>query len=192
MNDLHRPAFRVTYRMQRQDFVALSHALQQRRLPQILIQVILYPGALLGMLALRSGSWEAFMRSLADLTTGAAPFWIYLLMLVGPALALFHPQFLSFRAARGYRRNAIADRDVTLDFTAHGVEGNTTDFESRIGWNGVKRLIETPTHLFVAVSEREALIVPRRAFADDDSYRALLGFSRARFAASVDGRQAAE
>ena len=51
---------------------------------------------------------------------------------------------------------------------------------ARFGWAAVTRLVETPRHLFIQVSRREALIVPRRAVANEDVYNNLRGFVRAR------------
>jgi len=91
---------------------------------------------------------------------------------------------MGLTAALIYRRNAIAEREVTLEFDGAGVQGGTAGLFSRIGWSAVRRVIETPRHLFIAISRREALIVPRRAFRHDDEYRTLAGFVRARIAAS--------
>jgi hypothetical protein len=44
----------------------------------------------------------------------------------------------------------------------------------------VIRLIETPTHLFIQISRREALLIPRRAVPNEDTYNNIRGFIRAR------------
>ena len=74
----------------------------------------------------------------------------------------------------------LTDRDIVLHLTAQGIEGGSADLYSRIGWAAVNRLVETPKHLFIQISPREALIIPRRAVTNEDKYRNILGFIRAR------------
>lgn len=179
------PAFRVKYTMQRRDYVALSTTMSKKPPIRTLVEIAFYVVVVLMTVLVATGSLEAASSGLRTLLTLRAPWWVYPILGVTPLLMLFHAQIMGLIAALIYKRNAIADREMVLDFTSEGIEGGVTDLYSRIGWNAVRKLIETPTHLFVAISRREALIVPRRALPHEDDYRTLLGFIRARAAANL-------
>jgi hypothetical protein len=82
----------------------------------------------------------------------------------------------------------MADRDVVLYLTAEGIEGGSADLYARVGWAAVQRLVETPTHLFLQISRREALLIPRRTVPNEDQYNNIKGFIRARTGLSTFSR----
>lgn len=176
--------FMVRYRMERGDYVALATTLGRRSLGRALAEAAFYLALALVILLVIAGGLDQAAELLGDTVVLRAPWWVYLLLLAGPVLALLHPHVMGLAAALSYGRKAIADREVTLAFDGTGIEGSTTGLFSRLGWSAARGVIETPRHFFVAVSRREALIVPRRAFSHDDEYRTLLGFVRARIAAT--------
>jgi hypothetical protein len=69
-----------------------------------------------------------------------------------------------------------ANQEIALSFQPSGIEASMADTRSDVGWAVVKRIIETRTYLFLAVSKREAFVVPRRVFASDDAYQAARNF----------------
>lgn len=171
--------YSLGYRMDRSDFVALSKVLTRQKPIRVVLELALYFGALLAIAAVAGGP-----QNLLD-TLGrfmASPLFLaYLpLILLGPVLLLLTPQITGLIAATVYRRNAMADREITLHLTAEGIEGGATDLYSRVGWGAVLKLVETPTHLFMQISRREALFIPRRAVPNEDQYNNLKGFIRAR------------
>jgi hypothetical protein len=171
--------YSLSYRMERSDFVALSKVMTRQRPGYVALELVLYFGALLAIAALAGGP----QNTLDTLGRFAASplFLAYLpLILLGPILLLLTPQITGLIAAMLYSRNAMADREVTLHLTAEGIEGGATDLYSRVGWGAVLKLVETPTHLFLQISRREALFIPRRAVPNEDQYNNLKGFVRAR------------
>ena len=180
-------AFRVRYKMQRGDYVALTRTMGRKSPRRTALEIAAYVLAVILAIGLAAGTLEAAGPVLGMIASLRAPWWLYPLLVAGPLLTLLHPHYLGLIAAIVYRRNAIADRDVVLEFSGAAIEGGMTGISSRVGWTAVQSLIETPTHLFITVSRREALIVPRRAFGHDEEFRTLLGFIRARVAASVAG-----
>jgi hypothetical protein len=179
------PVLRIGYRMQRGDYVALCRALQTKPMRRALIEIALFVAIFLAVLFVTSGfNAQTFVRGLGDLVALSAPWWVYLILFLGPVIALSHTEWVALVAALTYRRYAAADKDVTLSFDGHGVTATSPNLRSQIGWEAFLKLVETPTHAFLVVSRREALIVPRRAFADDDDHRMLMGFIRARLAAN--------
>ena len=180
MNTHPSPLFTISFRMERGDFVALSMAIARRDPGRTLGLIALYLASLLAVALLGAGSPERLLLSLERALSRPAALLYLSLILAGPALLLAAPSIAALSAAALYRRNAIADRDVTLELTVDGIEGGSTDLYSRIGWAAVQELIETPTHLFIRISRREALLIPRRAVPNEDNYANLVGFIRAR------------
>jgi hypothetical protein len=180
------PVLRIGYRMQRGDYVALCRALQPKPIRRTLIEIAIFAVMFLALLCAVSGfDWRTFQQGLGALVSLNAPWWVYLILLFGLVLALSHSQWVALVAALNYRRHALADKDVTLSFDGNGVTATSPNLTSEIGWEAFLKLVETPTHAFLAVSRREALIVPRRAFADEDDHLMLMGFIRARLAANI-------
>jgi hypothetical protein len=180
MNEHPKYLYTVTYMMERRDYVALSRVLTRQKPARVAIELALYFGALLALVAISAGSPERFLGTLVEILTTPALVFYMPLILLGPLLLLATPWITGLIAAAIYRRNAIADREVTLHLTAEGIEGGATDLYSRIGWAAVIRLTETPTHLFIQISRREAIFMPRRAIPNEDHYNNLKGFIRAR------------
>lgn len=180
------PLLRIGYRMERADYIALCRALQTKPIQRALIEIAVYFVLLLaGAFVAANFNVATFLRVLGDFASFEAPWWFYLLLILGPVLALSHTEWVALVAALTYRRNAIADKNVSLSFDGSGVTATATNYETKVGWDAFIRLVETPTHAFLAISRREALIVPRRAFADEHDHRTLLAFIRARLAANV-------
>lgn len=175
-----RSLFRVDYRMQRGDYVAMTVALIRPAPARLAYEIAGYL-LLVAIVALGlAGSFDAWFATLANAFSLPLAIVTVPLLLAGPVILALRPQIAGFAAALIYRGHAMADRDIALDLTSEGIEGGATDLYSAIGWAAVTRLIETPTHLFVQIAPREALIVPRRAVPNEDEYRNLRGFIRAR------------
>jgi hypothetical protein len=173
--------FEVTFNMERADHVALCLAMQRKRRFRVFAEAV---GALLivpaAVLVATAGNFSATIEALRDVATLHAPWWIYPLILAVPALVLQQKLLVTVRARRAYHRYAIADREMRHSFETDGLETILTNFESWISWHAIEGIIETSDHLFLAISRREALILPRRAFATDADYRRLLGLVRDR------------
>jgi hypothetical protein len=60
---------------------------------------------------------------------------------------------------------------VTID--AAGIETVTPEIRSHVAWGGIKRVIDAKDHLFLTVSRREALMLPKRAFTDAADFERL-------------------
>lgn len=186
MTDPEFSPFEVTFKMQRADYVALCLAMRRRSTGRILKHLALYLLVLTGAaLVATAGDVSALQAVVGEVITLRAPWWFYLLIPAGFVLAvLLQPLVLGFNAGRTYRRYAIADQEIRLGFEADGLETLLTSFESWVSWHAIEKIIETKDHAFLDISRREALILPRRAFANDADYRRWLGFVRDRIRAS--------
>lgn len=60
----------------------------------------------------------------------------------------------------------------TVELTEEGVVERTPVRELKVKWEAVEKVASSDTHLFVWTSGFNALVVPRRAFADEDSLKA--------------------
>jgi hypothetical protein len=181
MNDHPASLFKVEYRMERGDYMALSAMLTRRPASRVAIELAIYVAALLAIAFITAGfSFDRMLGAIGGLFALPSGFLWVPLVLAGPVLLLSTPTLTGLIAALIYKRNAIADRDIVLHLTAQGIEGGSSDLYFRIGWAAVNRLVETPKHLFIQISPREALIIPRRAIPNEDTYRNLAGFIRAR------------
>lgn len=172
--------FRINYRLQRRDHVARVIALSRRPLARTVGLAALYCGLLLLSLLFRMGSVDAFAAELQRLLTVPAIFDVLPYLLPGLLLLVPASAYAALLGSLAYRRSGLAGAEIVLDLTADGVAAGIADRASRIAWSAVTRLIETPDHLFLQLSQREALIIPRRAIGDPADYENLVGFIRAR------------
>ena len=172
--------FRISYRMERSDFVAVTRAVTARNPKLIALGIVGITAWVAFLILYNAGSLENLPRYVIDHL--AMPLLVvYLpLYILGVLLILNTPLTSALLARFTYSNTATADRDMVIDLTAEGIEGGATDLYSRIGWAAVKRLVETPTHLFLQVSQYNTVIIPRRAVPNEDTYRNLIGFVRAR------------
>lgn len=177
-------ALQLSYRMGRDDFVALTQALTRRSIWRPILLVIVWYVALGCLVMAAIGDAGSFQDVVMLIAQGKAPWWIYAMLLIGPALALLRPYFLGLVARRVYPRNALADKDLRFSFNSDAIEGGVPEIQTRFLWSAIKAIVETPAHGFLLISRREALIVPRRAFATAEDYEALISFSRARMVAN--------
>jgi hypothetical protein len=60
----------------------------------------------------------------------------------------------------------------TVELTDEGVVERTPVRELKVKWEAVEKVASSPEHLFLWTSAFSALIVPRRAFADEDALKA--------------------
>ena len=173
--------FEVTFKMERADYVALCLAMQRKDRWRVAAEAI---GALLivpaAILVTTAGNFGALISALRDIATLHAPWWIYPIVLAAPLLVVQQRLLIALKAGRHYRRYAVADREMRHSFETDGLETILTNFESWISWHAIESIIETSDHLFLTISRREALILPRRAFASDTDYQRLTGFVRDR------------
>lgn len=175
------PLHHIAYRMERGDFVALAQTVAATPPLTQAIRIAAYFAFLLLVAFIGSGlSLDNLLRNLGDTLVSPVALLYLLAILVVPALLLAQRQLIALFATATYRKSAIADRDMVVDLDTEGLDGGDKELRFRYAWGVVTRLVETPAHLFVFVSPREAMIIPRRAIPNDDQWRNLIGFIRAR------------
>ena len=177
--------YSYSFTMQLGDYLAMSRVLGRRSIWAPLAILVLYYGTVAAfILAGVEGDTAAFVEVVRQIGTGKAPVWIYPLLLVGLLLVLLRPLYLRLLAGQVYRRHVMADRNLSYRLASGAVQGGIPDVQGRFLWSAIKRVIVTPEHAFLTLSRREALIIPRRAFATDEDFDMLLAFARARIHAA--------
>lgn len=168
------PAASISFRFEPEDYVVLSEILARRPVRRVLVALAIYV-ALGAFVVLAYG---------ADLT--AIPWWVLAVLVIGPLLAVFNVAASGLIARLTYRRNPAAGETMTLTFDDQAIGVDRPTLSSRIAWSNIKQIIETRDHAILAISRREGIPVPRRAFASDTDYAALVRFAQARIAPPVD------
>ncbi|WP_210258455.1 YcxB family protein [Rhizobium skierniewicense] len=93
------------------------------------------------------------------------PFWFLPLL-----LTVFSGHLAGLMAATVFKTRAAANQEIVVTLSKDGVTARSADINSDISWGGIVKAIETKTHLFLALSKREALILPRRGFPSAGDY----------------------
>ncbi len=171
---------KVTFRVERDDFVTLSMAVARRPLPFRIASVVATASLMVFAMSILPSQDPAYSAMLYDALSGKKewyPFYGFVAMvLIG---LFFRHRLRGFNAYMGYTRMPLADKELTVDLDAERI--HVTSPESEFDWTipkqAVRALVETPTHLIVAVGSKEGLPIPRRAFTGDagwESFRAAL------------------
>lgn len=95
-------------------------------------------------------------------------FWAILFLPL--LLVIFGDQLAGAIAALVFKTRAAADKEIIVTLSDNGIHARSADIDSNVSWRGITKAIETKTHMFLALSKREALILPRRGFASSADY----------------------
>jgi hypothetical protein len=179
MTDIE-PRFVGHYRFERDDYLALTAALRRKNAWYFrIVLLIAWIAIVVLIIGLMSSDWTQFVGAMGDLVTmHEVPLMFYIVIGIVPALLLLMPQMSMLRAMRLYSSLAVADRDIEIKIDEAGLRTSSPGREARMDWSVVRAMIVTDRHLFLPVSGREAIVVPRRAFADDAQFAALLQLVR--------------
>lgn len=166
----------LTYTLEREDHLALAlHTVRtdflQLRRTQI-NRIVLAFALALWMIFLARVFGFSGIASVALLSAGmgALGYWLY------PRLveASVKQQTTAF-----YNRSPRARGEQTLTLTNTELTGHSSKSEVRFNLSAVSKLEQTPTHLFVMLSENNMVIVPKRAFSSaDEQARFVAGVSK--------------
>ncbi len=164
---------KITFRVERGDFVALSIAVARRPWPFRLASVVATLSLMVFVLSILPSQDPNGTSMLYDALKWQSewyPFYAFVaLVAVG---LIFRHQLRGLNAAAGYARMPLADTDLTVEVGTEEmrVTAPTVSFDWTVPRLAVRALIETPTHLVVAVGPKEGVPIPRRAFADDKAW----------------------
>ena len=175
----------IQFRFTRRDYIDMSVALARMPVWKRVALAMLAVGVvfLFGVAGESAGSgkgfWETLRMLWSDLVSGRAPTLIYVLFAVIAALALCRHWLAGVAAFLIYRRQPTADTDHEIRLSDAGIDIVTPLLTSTIAWPAVKRVIETPRLFLIAISARQAVVVPRRAFETEAAFQSMRAFVHA-------------
>lgn len=175
-----RALFSISYRLEPHDDASMRMAISRPAPARLAFEITCYLLAVIVLALGIAGSLDGGFATFADAFSMPLALLSVPLVLAGPVILALRPQIAGFAAILLYPLNPAAGREVVIELTSHGivVEAGSASFSAR--WASVTSLIETSTHLFVQTGPGDAVIIPRRAVGDEDAYRNLRGFIRAR------------
>lgn|GEM_PF-4419790 len=112
---------------------------------------------LLGLAAVKNSTREQ-ASSTSLLVYGAAAFAVFIAYLACRKLLVRS----SLRKAISSKPGAVLEGPVDIVMDDKGIECNGEGSRSMIEWRIVKRIEETPTHIFLMLSDIQALLIPKR------------------------------
>lgn len=178
------PPFLAHYRFSRDDYLALVAAMKPKSYRLRIVLAVAWLSLFVLVIFLSSHDWEQFVGAMRDLATmNEVPTIFYLMIGLGLALIAFLPSLTMLRAMRLYSGYAIADRELDMELDEAGLRISGPGRETRLEWRLVQRAVTSKDYLFLAISRREALVLPARAFASPAAFAAATTYARARIAA---------
>ena len=181
----------LTYVMERRDFVALTFALTRPSPGRLVRSIVLAIMVFTAAYAIGNGTHAA---TLLERPLELAVLAGYELLFILLIFFLLRWLYLWVAASTVFGRNAAAGKRMRFEIDDDTIVGGQEGISTTVRWLAVVRLIERPDYLFIALSRREAMILPRRAFGDQATFEGFIAFARGHVAAtrSVDpARQSA-
>ncbi|NTJ41689.1 YcxB family protein [Agrobacterium larrymoorei] len=166
---------KIKYIYERRDFVALTRALIKRPLWQIALKLF-FASLIAGHIFVVGWLVGGTDRLPPDYMS----FYFYFSPLLFAPLffVLFGDYIAGLNAALIFKRNASANKEISFELLEHGFIASSDDIRSELSWASITKVIETDHHLFLAISRREALTLPKRAFASETDFARTMDFVR--------------
>ena len=177
-------ALTASYVLTRADYVLMSVALTRRPLLQRIIRAFLFVlGALFIGISLGTDSDAGYFETLLDMmkaiASGEMPIWFYAIYIVVAAVALFSHWITGLVACLLFSRVPTKGLLHDVELGEKEVAIRAPNMASTISWSAIKRVVEERTFFLAILSNRQSVLLPRRAFPDDTSYANALAFARA-------------
>lgn len=166
------PPFGARYRYTRGDLFEAARVVHRGSVRQRFGRALLGVGVFLGTL------WLVSKRSLSEIDWPTAlqqPLVLGVLTVFGLLIAFGHYIGIACVLA-GYRRYAVADKQIEIVLGAEGIDTDVTGIRSTLPWDRVSSLVERPDRLLIGISKIEFLTLPLRGFSDPESYRAAVRY----------------
>jgi hypothetical protein len=90
----------------------------------------------------------------------------------------FGNKLLERQRVRGLRRNPRFFDKRTLALSPEALTASDQSAANTVRWHAVERIIEQPDHAFFYISQVEAFILPKRAFADERQFEEFVDTAR--------------
>lgn len=169
--------FAVTFQMTRADYSAMFRAMMGRPWWNRWVLLAGWIALWLAVMLFGARSMEHFRQALAFIVQGKAGWGLYLGFLMLPLL-FFWENIAAYTSGVSFARNELARKPTTVRADADGVHIGIDTISSDVGWSAILKVIETAERLFLTISTRQAVVLPRRAFASEADYAAARDFIR--------------
>ncbi|MFJ1302759.1 YcxB family protein [Pseudomonadota bacterium AL_CKDN230030165-1A_HGKHYDSX7] len=169
----------ATYTLTPGDYAAMTVALTRRSWARRLLKLTLWVLVFWVALSCLTGIWNPLTLARIVMASGGTP-WIGGALLFAALLILFGHWIAWGISFLYYRQLSSAGATITLALTDDAVEATSNVADTRVPWISVKRVIADSRHIFLAISKREALILPRRAFASEADFDAARRYAETR------------
>ena len=169
----------ATYTLTPGDYAAMTVALTRRSWTRRLLTLAIWVAIFWFALACLTALWNPALLARVLLASGGM-YWIGGALLFAALLILFGHWIAWGISFLYYRQLSSAGATITIALTDEAVEATSNVADTRLPWTTVKRVIGDARHTFLAISKREALILPRRAFASDADFAAARQYAEAR------------
>jgi hypothetical protein len=154
------------YRVTRADYITLCRVMTRRSPWRGLHLAMIYVGVVLVSLLVNArGDLPRAVATVGSIAGGHEPSGLYIMIAIGIGVPFLTPLIVRLQGGAVYRRNSVAEKDIRVIIDDGGAETLVTGMQSKFDWSALRRLIETRDHFFLTISEREALMLPKRGLA---------------------------
>ncbi|OWJ66881.1 YcxB family protein [Inquilinus limosus] len=164
LSSVEQKRIEFSYSLDRSDYVEFSVSranrpeLRARNRKRFAVEFPVWVLIGLALLALMRGGLDKYI------TRSTVLFFCLGLMLVGLACIVFRQQILrrSIRRTIGSNPGATFEGRVDLTLDEQGVDCRSDGTRSRMEWRAFHGVEESPTHIYLMLSEIQGLIIPKR------------------------------
>ena len=163
---------------ERSDYAALIDAMRRERWGLRTILTTMLVSAVVLIVGLTSKNWTQFVATMHDLATLNSVPLVYVVIFGALLVIALLPQILKWRALQAYSSVVAAHKQVELSLDEAGFSSATKGRQGRVDWSEVPQVFVLPDHLILVISRREAVCVPKRAFANAMEFTAAAALAR--------------
>ncbi|SCX27235.1 hypothetical protein DSM25558_4183 [Agrobacterium sp. DSM 25558] len=177
MND---ERFEITYTLTPRDYAAMTSAITRRSFGRNLFTFALLVASVWCLMVFFMKIYDPLemMRRVAADSISASAFTALLIFVCAVTIA---NQWIVWGVSYlHYRKLASAGSTITITMDETGIQSRSSVASSVIPWNTVKRVLREKDHMISAISEREALILPRRSFKSEEDFNAAVVYALGR------------
>lgn len=183
MSDAVESQHQITYTLNARDYAAMTRELTRRPLWRGAVMLGIMLVGVWCLVAYSTGVYDPLLIAQGIHRSGALP-WFLGGMGAAVLLAVSSHWFAWAISFLYYRQLASADAVITLGLADDGIHATSSVANTDLPWASIKRVVRTRAHVFLPISRREALIMPRRAFASDAAFEDATRYARERMAAA--------
>ena len=174
------PTFQITYTMTSRDYAAMARALTRRPLARSILTLVLWLCSAWCLVFLSTDVANPLEIGRAILAIPSSLWFFAAVFVFIGVISIFSHWFSWAVAFLYYRQLATADATVTMTMGDTEVEASSTVANTTTPWATVKRVLRERDYLFLALSKREAFILPRRGFGSQAAFDAACRYAEER------------